>query len=106
MNSLLRSLHTSCSALARHSVSPLVSSLRSPAPASLGSLVPIRGSKYSSNEGKKLPGYILPKQKAKTNILKTMIRARWFRMRIGKQGQRPRRPGYGHNDSILSKMNI
>ncbi|KAI8810242.1 hypothetical protein BJ742DRAFT_675885, partial [Cladochytrium replicatum] len=59
-----------------------------------------------ARDSKKLPGYLLPKQKARTEILKTMLKAKFFRMRIGKTGQRPKRLRYGRDDRVVSKMNI
>ncbi|KAI8820573.1 uncharacterized protein EV422DRAFT_531441 [Fimicolochytrium jonesii] len=65
-----------------------------------------RGSKHPSYGGKKLPGYILPKLRERTSGLKQKLKMKWFRMKIGKTGQRPRRPRYGRDDFILSKMNL
>ncbi|KAI9103844.1 hypothetical protein DFS34DRAFT_576379 [Phlyctochytrium arcticum] len=66
----------------------------------------VRGSKYSANGGKKLPGYILPRQSRKTALLKQHLKMKWFRLKIGTSGQRPGRPRYGRDDFILSKMNL
>ncbi|KAH6573620.1 hypothetical protein BASA62_002880 [Batrachochytrium salamandrivorans] len=44
----------------------------------------MRGSKYPKYGGKRLPGYILPKQSEKTAILKKMLKMKWLRLRKGK----------------------
>ncbi|EGF80858.1 hypothetical protein BATDEDRAFT_24315 [Batrachochytrium dendrobatidis JAM81] len=66
----------------------------------------MRGSKYPSYGGKRLRGYILPKQSEKTAILKKMLKMKWFRIRKGSTGQRPKKPLYGRDDFILGKMNV
>ncbi|TPX68214.1 hypothetical protein SpCBS45565_g03259 [Spizellomyces sp. 'palustris'] len=66
----------------------------------------IRGSKHPSYGGKKLPGYLIPRQAEKTSHLKQKLKMKWFRLKIGKGGQRPGRPRYGRDDFILSKMNL
>ncbi|KAI8908539.1 hypothetical protein EDD86DRAFT_207939 [Gorgonomyces haynaldii] len=64
----------------------------------------VRGKKYAAVEN--MPGYLLPKQSRKTSFLTKSLKMKFFRLRRGKQGQRPRRPNYGFNDFNLSKMNI
>ncbi|KAL2915081.1 hypothetical protein HK105_205405 [Polyrhizophydium stewartii] len=79
-------------------------------PSALAQATPIhqqlRGSRYPSYGGKRLPGYILPKQSEPTAILKKMLKMKFFRLKRGKAGQRPRPPGYGRQDGCISKMNI
>ncbi|KAI8917813.1 hypothetical protein DFJ77DRAFT_423409, partial [Powellomyces hirtus] len=65
-----------------------------------------RGSKHPSYGGKKLPGYLLPHQSEKTAHLKQHLKMKWHRLKVGKAGQRPRRPRYGRDDFILSKLNM
>ncbi|KAI9003107.1 hypothetical protein BC832DRAFT_576962 [Gaertneriomyces semiglobifer] len=65
-----------------------------------------RGSKYPSYGGRKLPGYILPKQSRKTALLIQKLKMKFFRLKLGKSQQRPKRPRYGRDDFILSKMNV
>eukprot|EP00842_Homolaphlyctis_polyrhiza_P002688 jgi/Hompol1/341/HPOL_004243-RA len=124
---MLRSLSRSFSSLSLTTSSlvgaarPLVASFRSPfaaptvlrsspvaapSPAASSQLQALRGSKYTNNKKKRLPGYILPKQSSPTATLKKMLKMKFFRLKRGKAGQRPKAPAYGRNDFIMSKMNF
>ncbi|KAI9340439.1 hypothetical protein DFJ73DRAFT_845227 [Zopfochytrium polystomum] len=96
-SALLQSFFPSPSSSSSSSAFPLFSSFARSFSAAAPTLQPTK---------KKLPGYILPRQKTKTAILKLMLKMKHLRSRIGKTGQRPRRPRYGHDDRVLSKMNI
>ncbi|KAJ3218682.1 hypothetical protein HDU67_004464 [Dinochytrium kinnereticum] len=61
---------------------------------------------YAKKANEDLPGYILPRQRTKTSWLKKSMKMKFFRMRFGKSGQRPKQPRYGRDDAVLSKMNI
>ncbi|KAI8849433.1 hypothetical protein BC829DRAFT_391738, partial [Chytridium lagenaria] len=60
----------------------------------------IRFLTYEKKSNSDLPGYILPRQRTKTSWYKKMLRMKFFRMRFGKSGQRPRQPRYGRDDGV------
>ncbi|KAI8900486.1 hypothetical protein BC833DRAFT_618517 [Globomyces pollinis-pini] len=64
-----------------------------------------RGSKYATHYGK-MPGFILPKQKRKSNSLTQKLKMKFFRLKAGKTGRRLSAPSYGRDDFCLSKMNF
>lgn len=62
-----------------------------------------RGAKYAKPL-KQLPGFMLPHQKKKGSILKNMIRARLRKKLLATPNPYPRKPHYGSDRSILSKL--
>ncbi|KAJ3277439.1 hypothetical protein HK104_003295 [Borealophlyctis nickersoniae] len=80
------------------------------APSMTRSMYLVRGEKYRSEkifkERLRAIKFYLPKARRKGTFLHVMEKEKWFRMRKGKQGERPRKPGYGRHDHILSKMNL
>lgn len=48
----------------------------------------------------------LPKQRKKGQVLKSILKRKYWRKRRGKTNERPRKPDYGFEDGILPRTNI